>query len=237
MTVAESPMERIEREMREHFPNETSRLDRAAEAFADGAAGLLRPDGSRRYSDAEHSERLAALLEKLDATLAAISETAAATIERSKADLTKLEGADPFDTLTAEQKQAASTRAVFVKEDCETLPPSELVKLARAALANGDKVRIYLYGRYLGRRIAPVGADGMPALRTPGGTGLELVAVVRDLQAVFDDGDRTDKRRAIEKRISSAQVLEGRVRQVRAQADGSQAAAAVRFRQQLAARW
>src|SRR4051812_2356925 len=209
--MTETPMERINRELGENFPSEVARLDRAAEAFADGAAALLRPDGSRRYSDAEHLERTSALLGKLDTTLATITEAANTAIEKSKTALAKLEGADPFDTLTADQKQAAATRQPFVREDCETLPAAELVKLARAALATNDRVRIYLYGRYLSRRIAPVGADGMPALRSPGGVDPELVAVVRDLNAVFDDGDQAEKRRAIEKRISSAQVLNGRV--------------------------
>jgi hypothetical protein len=235
--MTETAIERIEREMREQFPSETSRLDRATEAFADGAAGLLRPDGSRRYSDDEHQERMAALLDKLDASLTTITDAATTAIEKARTDLAKLEGADPFDKLTADQKQAASTRAAFVKEDCETLPATELVKLARAALASGDKVRIYLYGRYLGRRIAPVGVDGMPALRSPGGVDLELVAVVRDLAAVFDDGDRADKRREVEQRISSAKVLTGRVQRARSAADGSQARALEQMRATMLARW
>jgi hypothetical protein len=236
--MTETAIERIEREMREHFPTETSRLDRAAESFEEGKARLFDQQGRQIYSDEQHQERMAALLDKLDTNLTTITEAATTAIEKAEADLEKLEGADPFDKLTADQKQAASTRAVFVKEDCETLPATELVKLARAALAGGDKVRIYLYGRYLSRRIAPVGADGMPNVRArAGSTDLELLAVVRELNAVFDDGDRTDKRREVERRISSAQVLQGRAQQARSSADGSQAAALQQFRQQMAARW
>ena len=51
--MTETPIERIEREMREQFPTETGRLDRAAETFATDIAKLMRPDGSRRYGDAE----------------------------------------------------------------------------------------------------------------------------------------------------------------------------------------
>jgi len=89
MTVAETPMERIEREMREHFPSETGRLDRAVDAFEAAAAALIRPDGSRRYSDAEHQERTTALLEKLDGTLATVTEAAEAAIGKAEADLAK----------------------------------------------------------------------------------------------------------------------------------------------------
>ena len=69
----------------------------------------------------------------------------------------------------------------------------------------------------------------MPRVRT-GGNDLELVTVLRELGALFGDEDRADTRRAIERRISSAQVLEGRARTARSQADGSLAAAAEQMR-------
>jgi hypothetical protein len=225
--MSETAIERIEREMREQFPSETSRLDRAVEAFEEGKARLFDQQGRQIYSDEQHQERLASLLGKLDTSLATISEASEAAITKARTDLVKLEGADPYDKLSAEQQAKAATRQPFIREDVATLPPPEVARRARASIATGDKATAYLWHRYIGQRLSPADADGMPRARS-GGNDIELMTVLRELGALFGDEARAEKRRAIEQRISSAQVLEGRVRQARSTADGSQAAAAER---------
>jgi hypothetical protein len=47
----------------------------------------------------------------------------------------------------------ANARALFVKEDCETLPLAELTARCRAALDGSDVVPRFLWYRYAGRRL------------------------------------------------------------------------------------
>src|SRR5215216_1295424 len=100
--------ERIENNLQEHFSAEAGRLERAAAAFEAGKAGLLRPDGSRKYGDAEHAEREAALLAEYDAVGAEVRATAEAAIEATRRGLATLDGASPLDRLSADEQQAAS---------------------------------------------------------------------------------------------------------------------------------
>ena len=216
----ETPSERFDRELRETFPAETSRLDRAAESFATASAALLRPDGSRRYSDAEHEERTAALLGQLDTVGAAVTSAASAAIAQAEAEIVKLDGADPWDTLSESERQRASTRQPFISEDARDGRPEQIAKQARAAIAAGDKPGVYLWARGVRRRVDA--AHDQQRRAHP-----ELSAVLHELEATF--GDPTRKRQqqhAIERRIESAKLLTGRVRQARSAADGSQARAA-----------
>ena len=207
--------------------------ERAAERIGRETATLTRPDGSPKFAPEEHQEQLAAIHEAVGAEYdRAVSRYAAKAEQDAEAARTKLallDGFDPFDTLTADQKQQAATRQPFVREDCETLPTSELVKQARAALAANDKPRIYLLGRYLGRRVSPVGPDGMPRVRT-GSVDPELVAVVRDLDAVFGDDDRATKRRELEERLRATEGLPIAINAHRSAFDGSRERMMVQMR-------
>jgi hypothetical protein len=63
------------------------------------------------------------------------------------------------------------------------------------------------------------GERGQAVRNTPDGQA--LLEALRDARALFDDSKAAQKRQAIEQRISSAQVLGGRVRMVRQQLDGT----------------
>ncbi len=182
--------------------------ERMAEKVRRQVAALTRPDGTRVYGPAEHEERLAAIYEAAGAEFDAAAARYAAQSEREVADLEKqlavLAGADPFDTLSPDQKQAAATRQTFVKEDCETLPPHQLADRARAAIADGDRATAYLYHRYLaGRR-----EDG-------------LRDVAGELEALFAPADRFGQRRAIEAKIRAAKALPLAASTARRTFDGS----------------
>jgi hypothetical protein len=228
MTTTETPLERFDREMREQFPTETSRLDSAAEAFADASAALIRPDGTPKYGEAEHQERVDALLGRLDTTLATVTEAADAAVAKAEADITRLEGADGWEKLSEAERQTASVRQVFIREDAEGGRPDQIVKQARAALVANDKAACYLWARYLRKRV-----DG-------GDTGYqgELAGVLHDLEAVFGDlTKKREQRQTIERRIESAKYLKGKVHQARSVADGSRAAALERMRQDMRSRF
>lgn len=208
----------------EFFGTEVSQIEahaeRAAERVAAERAKLTRPDSSPVYGPAEQAERDAAILEvagaALDQATARYATQAEREIEDTERKLAMLAGADPYDRLGDTEKQAAATRQPFVKEDCETLPASELARQARAAIASGDKPRAYLYGRYLGRRVDSEARAGRATSIDP-----ELSAVVRELGAVFDDGTAAEKRRELGRRLEGAKSLRWKADTLRKSFDGT----------------
>jgi len=216
-----------------------SQIEAAAERAADRVqrerAKLVRPDGSRVYGDAEHAEREQAVYDQVGADFDGATGRYVERAERDAAEaqttLALLDGFDPYDRLSDAERQAASTRAAFVKEDCETAPAAELVKQARAALASGDKARVYLLNRYLARRIES--RRGQPGAAAD----VELLGVARDLAAAFDDGDRSQKRRALEEKARAAGVLPLAVKRARSAFDGSDERARDSMRRHLAAQF
>jgi Spy/CpxP family protein refolding chaperone len=131
----------------------TNRIDQAVKEFENRQQReLFRPDGSKRYSDKEHNEILAGLIQPvLDACDTAIQQAD----ERVKSEQTRLElldNANPLDTLTADELVRANVLARFVAEDAQTLPLPKLASRLKAAIAKNDKVSMVLYHRYAVQR-------------------------------------------------------------------------------------
>lgn len=208
--------------LHDQYSTELSAIEAAAERAADQVqrerAKLLRPDGSAVFLPQEHAEREAAMFETAATTFDGAVSRYLARAEQDAAEaetkLAMLEGSDPYDRLSDAEKQAASTRAPFVKEDVDRLPPPELVKQARAAIASGDRARTYLLNRYLGLRIEA--QRGRPGALDP-----EVIAVTRELAAVFDDGDRASTRRELEAKARRAKAVPIAVTIARRSVDGS----------------
>jgi len=95
-------------------------------------------------------------------------------------------------------------------------------------------VRIFLYGRYLGRRLAPAGSDGLPRAGARSPQDVELLAVARDLSAVFDDGDRAEQRRELEQRARAPEGLTIAIKSHRSAFDGSRERLYQQMRQRYA---
>jgi hypothetical protein len=170
-----------------------STLGRAEAAFEREKAALYRSDGQERYGSAEHAERLAALQATVADAVGAAQEAADAIIAGQRTILLHLHEGDPLDSLSSIEQTAAAARQVFIKEDCETLPPTELQARCQAALAAGDKATQYLLARYVGRRVRAAdqaARDGQPASadlsleerQTLGHVVEELLAKVRGPQ-------------------------------------------------------
>jgi hypothetical protein len=197
--------QRIEANLLEHHAAEVRDLDRAAERRTTQQAALLRPDGSPKYAEAEHAEQLARIDAEFEAVAARVTEQAEAAVEATKRELVLLEGADPFDRLSPEQQQRAALRREFIREDVELLPVHQLLPMLRAALVAGDKAELWLLDRYVGMRID----------REGGQVGPELLMLHRELAAAVADPQAKAKRERLERKLSAAQVLGGRVNLVR----------------------
>jgi len=221
--------ERLENELREHFGSETAALDRAAERAAATIAAerkrLTRPDGSRVFTDQEHAERdkaiLAVAVAPYDAVAAGITEAADAAIVQAEAELAKLDGDDGWARLTPEQQAQAANRREFIREDVTALPPHELPKRIRAALATGDRAELWLYDRYLGQRL-DAERGRAPAV---------LAALYREVASRLANPKASETATRLRRRIEMAKVLRWRGGAVRSELDGTAAAALEQMRQ------
>ncbi len=140
--------------------------DRAREA-------LLRPDGSKRYSDEEHAERQSAISAEFREKLQSIEEDVERETSAAESELATLEHGDPTNLLSAEELERAGAKREFVNEDVAALPASELADRLRAVLASpgGDRASVFCYLQAATRRVR-----GMKA--TPGGVS-EVLAEMR----------------------------------------------------------
>jgi hypothetical protein len=197
--------QRIEANLRQYFGSEVRAIEGAAERRTAQKAALLRQDGQPKYVPAEHAERVSAIDAEFEAMATRITETAAAAVEATRQELLVLGHADPFDALTAAEQERAATRRPFIIEDVDGKPPRDLAGAIRSALAANDRAAVYLYGRYLPRRLA---ADG----RT---TAQELRELAHELRERLADPKLQEKRAAAERKLSAAQVLSGHVNMVR----------------------
>jgi len=216
--------ERIANEMEAFFGTESRLLDRAVATFQQGKAALLRSDGEPRYAAAETAERQAALLADFDREGAWVKAQTDAAIPAAEAELAKLAGADPFDSLKTAEQERASLRREFVKEDAELLRPDQLVTQARAALAGNDCGQLYLLDRYVGMRLDRDGDRRDSALS----------AVHREIVERFKDPKLAERRHTAERKLSMAKLLGGRIDLARRQLDGRDDAMLAGMRQRYA---
>lgn len=192
---------RIENELREHFAVEVDDLDMAAAHRESERQKLLRPDGSRLYGEAEHAERAAAIDQRFEAEATRISGLADQAIAEADLELTKLDGADVLDTLSAEEQARAAARREFVREDVESRRVPELARAIRGAIAANDRPMLVLYARYLPQRL-----EREPSRQD----SAELLELSRALSECLTDRKAAERVEKLRRRKSSAQVLRGR---------------------------
>jgi len=96
------------------------RVEQAQRRLAEGRKALLRPDGSRMYSDAEHVEREAALTAAHRQTLAKAGQAAQAVIHEADALLSRPD-ADPLSSLSASELERANALLPFTERDADVL--------------------------------------------------------------------------------------------------------------------
>lgn len=129
-------------------------VDTAYKALNEGRAALLRPDGSRRYSDAEHSERDNALRGQFQRTIKDAKDKARARVVETEQRLARMDRLDPSSLLSADELATANARREFVKEDVEAAPWETVTQRLNDAMEDGDRVTVWLYRRYGARRAA-----------------------------------------------------------------------------------
>lgn len=211
----------------------TTEIDRAADQFRAGEQALLRPDGTRKYGDEEHTEHVQALLAAFDRTGEAAVQHADAVIAESERTVHALAHGDPTDRLGADDLARANAKALFVREDCETLPLSEIAERCKVALASTDTAATFLLSRYARKR----GEAVLAALRNGTRMSSEDTAALRDLDGVLKqldtkiaDPHAASKRTKAETAIADARKVKFHAFAVRQEIDGSAAANMERMR-------
>lgn len=115
-------------------------------------AALLRPDGSKYYSDAGHNERVAAIRREAEADFDRIETGIEERIERAQGELEALENADPAAGLSTEELQRAAAMSQFVGAEVETVSTQDLARRCRVVAASGDRAAMYALQHHAARR-------------------------------------------------------------------------------------
>jgi hypothetical protein len=129
----------------------------ALDAFERSKASLYRVDGSMKYSEQEHNDRLKVFTE----TLHGVAQRVDDAVEAELNTVRRLEEAalgDPVAHLTPGELATANARALFVREDAERLTLPQLLTRLRGVVAahemQADRVACFLWARYAGQRLA-----------------------------------------------------------------------------------
>jgi hypothetical protein len=128
-------------------------VDRKVAVFEQEKAQLYRQDGTQRYSQAEHNERMTALLEPVREAVAAAKQTADEVRARCNEEM-RLRDTDPLLRLTepAEQQEVSYKQALIEDDVVKSALPT-LVQRLEAIATHGSKVEQLLYARYARRRV------------------------------------------------------------------------------------
>jgi len=205
----------------------------ALDKFERGKAALYRPDGTMKYSEAEHNELLITLTERLHG----VAERAHDAAEAEIATVQRLEEArhdDPVAHLSASELATANARALFVREDCEKLPLRELAtRLRGIAAAGADKATAFVWSRYAGMRIdgeAERAAAGGGSLAGDDRAHVEAIRaeVVRLAALVAPDNGIPEAE--AERRLKRAREAQRALHERVSAADGSQEALMTKMR-------
>ncbi len=128
-------------------------MGQAQATFEREQKALYRSDGTPRYSDAEHTERLSSLRADFDRVVGAVQQTVDGLIATHTTALQYLAEGDPLDALSMEQLTKATQQMAYIKEDVQTLPVAALVTRCQAALQMGDVPTLFNLARYVGQRL------------------------------------------------------------------------------------
>ncbi len=215
-------------------------LDQAAVRFTNEKAKLFRGDGSAIYADAVYQEKLTAITDELHAVaeqLHGVAEREIAEVGRRR----EAEHDDPIGQLTVQEQQAASGRALFVREDAMLLALPDLVKRLRGVNAAGkDTVSSYLWSRYARQRIESINrgelASGNPKDPATRGHLRDLTDAITTLEERIGGKANTPLERAqAAQRVTDARRFQSQLGDRVRDRDGSKERLMQEMRQKYAA--
>jgi hypothetical protein len=126
----------------------TKSIGTAAAAFEQAKAKLYDGNGQPIFAPEALDKRLTEALTPLQAATAMATSIAKTNAQWAVSRREALIYSDPAADLAPADLAAASQRATFVREDVQNLSFSELAARVRAAVANTDRVGVFLLARY-----------------------------------------------------------------------------------------
>jgi hypothetical protein len=217
-----------------------SRAERAVSEFEESKKRLFRRDGSKVYGEAEHAERMEALVSELHEDIGKEIEGAEQDAAEREQEALGLSYTDPTKGLTGTDRERLSASLPLVRDDCQTMPLPALVQRLRAVAAGSDKVPKVLHASYgisraeaedsrleeLARDRGDVPPEDARALR-------ELREAVSELESQIEDEDRARRREAAKEAASRSRQLAGKLRRRRSEVDGSDERAREEYREHM----
>lgn len=202
-------------------------LTTALATFERGKASLYRSDGSMKYSEPEHNERLRALTETLHGVAEGIDRAVDGEIATVR-QLLDSEHDDPTLYLSASELTLANARSQFIREDAMTLPLPQLLTRLRGIIAAGggkpDRVQAFVWSRYAYQRLTSevetARAEGKPLPATLRDQIEAIEPLVTQLRGVVSPGLRItgpEADRRMKRARDARQAAHGRV----TEADGT----------------
>ena len=217
----------------------TEEVTAALDTFERGKAALFRPDGSPKYSEAEHNELMATLTDRLHG----VAERAHDACEDEVATVRRLEEAandDPIRHLSPGELATANARALFVREDAMGLPLPDLLArlrgLAAATAGKPDRADAFVWGRYAHQRLTSeveqAEAAGKPLQPAQRDQLAAIESEVAKLRAIIAPAGGITKQEAA-RRIKRAREAQRAAHARVSEADGTNAL----LKRQIAARY
>jgi hypothetical protein len=211
------------------------RAEQAVSEFEEERQRLYRRDGTPVFGEAEHQERMGALVSGLQEELEAEIDGAREDVAAYEHEALALSYADPTKGLASTDRERFSASLPLVREDCQAMPLRSLVERLRAVAAGSDKVPKILHARYAEmradaedarlRELARDRATATPATAEDVRFLRELRAVAAELELQTQDEDRARRREAAEEGAHRNRRLAMELRGLLSSADGTNAAA------------
>lgn len=215
------------------------RAEAAKESFDDARKKLYKGFGKRReseriYSAKEHGVRLGMLSRRFSEELDGILSEVEEDIGESRRAARGLGYTDPTAGLAAPERDRLAASAPLVSEDCKRLSWPELADRLEAVDAGEDRAAKILHARSGGARQKDDGGRLGNLARAgqrdaSSGADKHARGRVRDalsrLEASLEDPEARKRKEAAERAVERGRSLAARMRRMRSEADGTDAAA------------
>jgi hypothetical protein len=209
------------------------RAEQAISAFEEERQRLYRRDGSPVFGEAEHQERMGALVSGLQEEIEAEIDGAREDVATYEHEALALSYADPTKGLATTDRERFSASLPLVREDCQAMPLVSLVARLKAVAAVSDKVPKVLHARYgelraseEDARLRELARNGdTPATAENAGLLRELRAVAAELELQTQDGEQARRREVAENGAQRNRRLAVELRGMLSSAYGTSASA------------
>lgn len=188
--------------------------ERIAADFDRRKATLYRPDGAPVYGPEELAERLEKIQQERTQQLQPIEREARRIAETARQKAQAAGGADPANSLTADELSRANSLRGFTNDFCQSAGLGEVVDRLRAVTLEGDRASLYAHLAASEKRLRRE-RDREPGSPSPGPIAMRHVQVLEsellpEMRSSLGSSDEAtkQKREAAEAEVKAAEGAE-----------------------------